>query len=238
MGKLWDDCYRAGFGNLRYPDEAIAQTIHHLGLRGWALDVGCGSGRHVRMLDEMGFTVWGIDGSPEAVELAKPSMASPDVVAVTESEFPPILFGDGEFDLVLCANVLEHNMAPTREGIVGEIHRVLKPGGTLVSRESRYNGNPPDGAGEIVEDFTWERKGDTILHLFQQAELAELMTRGGFPREGVRMGFLEGWFPWIPWRGLSQFYAVVTKEELAFTVTANDSLSAYADVWQELEGIQ
>ena len=41
-----------------------------------------------------------------------------------------IPFPDGHFDALLCTEVLEHAVAP--EALIAEMHRVLRPGGSLV----------------------------------------------------------------------------------------------------------
>ena len=51
----------------------------------------------------------------------------PDVVEFDGTVIP---FPDNHFDAVMCTEVLEHAMAP--EALIAEMHRVLKPGGSLV----------------------------------------------------------------------------------------------------------
>jgi len=48
----------------------------------------------------------------------------------------PLPFGDGEFDFVLASHVLEHIVSYLP--LIREIHRVLKPGGTLVAKVPEF----------------------------------------------------------------------------------------------------
>jgi ubiquinone/menaquinone biosynthesis C-methylase UbiE len=41
-------------------------------------------------------------------------------------------FPDASFDVVVCAEVLEHIPAPDREPALGEMLRVLRPGGRMI----------------------------------------------------------------------------------------------------------
>lgn len=53
---------------------------------------------------------------------------TPLVDVVARAELLPL--GDARFDLVICTQVLEYVSQPSM--VLGEIHRVLKPGGTLL----------------------------------------------------------------------------------------------------------
>ena len=75
------------------------------------LDVGCGNKPYARWLTN-------------AQEYPGPSV---DVVVQTGAPWP---FVNDSFDAVLCTQVLEH--VADLEHFVGQIHRVLKPGVTLV----------------------------------------------------------------------------------------------------------
>ena len=96
------------------------------------LDVGCGNGAQtVRFLDRFR-TVVGLDVVPahldefgRALRGFEPANCSP--VLYDGVRMP---FGAGEFDTVVSIETLEH--AADERGLLGEIHRVLRPGGTLV----------------------------------------------------------------------------------------------------------
>jgi SAM-dependent methyltransferase len=53
----------------------------------------------------------------------------PDTRLVELEPDAPLPFGDGEFDLVLCAETIEH--VRDVQLLLSEIRRVLRPGGTL-----------------------------------------------------------------------------------------------------------
>lgn len=94
-----------------------------------------------------------------------PEFASEHVLIRDISEGIP--FPDGTFDNVFCIEVLEH--VPNPFQAMGEIHRVLKPGGVLlVSVPNPYHFKElvwnllriPDRQGHI---YNWTRQGMTAL---------------------------------------------------------------------------
>lgn len=103
----------------------------HPGLLGKrVLDVGCGPGYWNRRLGAMDLDYYGVDISPNSVALAKKSrkhFGLKGSIEVGNAEALP--FADGFFDHVLSEGVIHHT--PDTQKCVDEIHRVLKPGGTV-----------------------------------------------------------------------------------------------------------
>ncbi len=88
---------------------------------------GCGVGMYVRALRPFAHRVAGIDIEMEHLAIARDNVAAA-TVAQAMCELLP--YADNQFDLVLSHEVLEH-VADDRLA-VGEIVRVLKPGGRAV----------------------------------------------------------------------------------------------------------
>lgn len=137
------------------------------------LDIGARDGG-LRAFLPAGVTYQGIDIAPE--------FARADVLIQDISKGIP--FPDGSYDFVFCIEVLEH--VPNPFGTLGEIHRVLKPGGVLVlSVPNPYHVKEiiwnllriPDRQGHIygwtrqtmarlgeMNGFRLDRTGGTYLH--------------------------------------------------------------------------
>jgi SAM-dependent methyltransferase len=97
------------------------------------LDAGCGTGGFLAWAGGLGtFThLAGVDISVEAVELARRAAPDADVRVAPLESLP---FDDGEFDLALSHDVLQHiPEAGVRAGL-GELRRVIRPTGTLLVR--------------------------------------------------------------------------------------------------------
>jgi len=96
------------------------------------LDVGCGSGRDLATLASLGHDCFGIDGTPEFVELAQ--KLHPELGGrITHGTLPnsEIPFGGG-FDGVLCSAVLMHLPADQLELSAAFIRNCLKEPGRLL----------------------------------------------------------------------------------------------------------
>jgi SAM-dependent methyltransferase len=91
------------------------------------LEVGGGEGELAeRIRDELGAEVIAIDQSERMVEIQRSKGIDARVGDVEE-----LPFADGEFDVVVAAWMLYH--VPDLDRALGEIARVLKPGGRLVA---------------------------------------------------------------------------------------------------------
>lgn len=103
------------------------------------LDAGCGSGRNVHYLLREGFDVYGVDENPRAVaaivELATDLGRPLKEGQARQASLDELPFDAGHFDVVICSAVL-HFARDDRhfEGMVGELFRVLRPGGLFFSR--------------------------------------------------------------------------------------------------------
>lgn len=99
---------------------------------GRILDIGCGSGRDLAELARQGFQPYGMDGTPELVQLAQdlhPELKGKVVQGLLPNSAVP--FG-GNFDGVLCSAVLMHIEPVDLPAVVEFIRDCMKPGGQLL----------------------------------------------------------------------------------------------------------
>ena len=105
--------------------EHLRSFVRSLGHADSALDLGCGDGRLTVELDAGELTA--ADVSPVALDRARRRL--PDA-RLAELEPDGVLpFVDGSFDLVLCAETIEH--VRDVQLMLSEARRVLRSGGTL-----------------------------------------------------------------------------------------------------------
>jgi ubiquinone/menaquinone biosynthesis C-methylase UbiE len=94
------------------------------------LDVGCGRGFYLHVLTQLDFVseIRGVDVNEGYLQLARRATADPRV-RVERAVIEDLPFPDDYFDFVICSEVLEH--LPNPQAGLGEIRRVLRPGGAL-----------------------------------------------------------------------------------------------------------
>jgi len=133
------------------PPDHLRDFVRSLGHAVRVLDLGCGDGRLTAELDADELTA--ADVSRVALERARRRLPEATRVAELEPD-APLPFGDGAFDLVLCAETIEH--VRDVQVLLSEVRRVLKRGGTLAltTPASRPLMRPPDPLSPHLRFFT------------------------------------------------------------------------------------
>ena len=160
-----------------------------LGAGSRVLDVGCGSGRHVTAAYRLPrAVVVGLDPAPAELRTARERLRLHDRLgahgggcwSLCAADGLHLPFGEERFDLVICAEVLEHVSSPKRA--VSELLRVLKPGGHLVVSVPRRW--PERICWTLSPDYAGAPGGH--IRIFAQSELAGLLERAGASRWRTR----------------------------------------------------
>ena len=133
----------------------VFQLKENLKLEPWmrVLDVGCGAGSALRILDErvhFEAAPVGVDFSAAVLRRArKPGVeGQPQFVQGAATGLP---FRDGAFDLVMSGYLVKHLSDDEVQRFVREVRRVLAPGGLAILWDYAPTGNPRlDGWNEAV----------------------------------------------------------------------------------------
>jgi SAM-dependent methyltransferase len=107
------------------PPAHLVRFVEGLGRSAAALDLGCGDGRLSTWLGADRLVL--ADVSDVALERARRRL--PGVEAVPLTPDAPLPLPDNAFDVVLCAETVEH--VRDVQLLLSEVRRVLKPGGRL-----------------------------------------------------------------------------------------------------------
>jgi len=97
--------------------------------RGRIFDVGCGTGKMLRMIDG-DYEKHGVDISPSLIDFAKSKDKSSRYEVVDSNQLP---YENNYFDLVMSHSLLHHLQDPRQT--ISEIERVAKPSGAILVRD-------------------------------------------------------------------------------------------------------
>jgi len=113
---------------------------------GRLLDVGCGTGRFLREVktNYPRLDVTGLDLSTHYLAVARDELRPWSRARLVVGAAEAMPFADGQFDAVTCIYLFHELPRDVRRAVVGEIRRVLKPGGMLVFVDSLQPGDEPD----------------------------------------------------------------------------------------------
>src|SRR5947209_4674252 len=149
------------------------------------LDAGCGDGRYLAALaGALPARRAGCDISERILETAGQRVEAD----LRQANLEALPFDDGEFDVVLCSQVIEHVLDPGLA--VAELGRVLRPGGALViSTDNARNYvtrtlNAPRTAAVAALRLRGARgRIESPATPFTRATFRELLENGGFTVE-------------------------------------------------------
>jgi SAM-dependent methyltransferase len=155
---------------------------------GRVLEVGCGLGHLLNWLEDR-YTVYGTDINRWALQEARKNVPLGNFALLSAEDLRPFL--PGSFQIVIAKHVVEH--LPNPERAIGEISRVLAPGGLLVLATPNL-----DSPMRAIKKDRWIGYQDpTHINLRPPAEWLALLRAAGLrPRKVFSDGFWDA--PYLP----------------------------------------
>ena len=146
------------------------------------LDVGCGTGTDLENLFARygkNVELYGAEPSEDMLKQMRREVVESPNVHLTNATATKLPYADNFFDYVTCSLVLHHVPDGDRQTALKEMHRALKPGGTVLIKEW---GQPRSTLGRFIARF-WRNHayvGKSIAH-----DLQSSLRQAGFKRVEV-----------------------------------------------------
>lgn len=172
--KIWEKHYTRKKARLQYPDETVVRYFTKykaINPKAVVLDLGTGSGRHLKFLKKTGFQAYGCDYAITALRGLFP------VVQAKAYELP---FLDNFFDVVLCWGVVHYLEKDQVELLFREVYRILKTGGTFLltirAKEDTHLAKQVK-EGDLVGSTVWlysRKEAEKLFFLFSKLKYGYL----------------------------------------------------------------
>ena len=178
IADTYDQRYEEAYGL-----EGIAAALKDLARNRGAesiLEVGCGTGHWLNILQTVFSRVYGMDLSFGMLQKASKRNGAYHLIQGDVNRLP---FSDNTFDMVFCVNALHHFHDPS--GFVNNTHRLLKRGGTLAV----IGMNPHDGRDRWFLYDYFPGTYETDLGRYPSVgAIADWMIEAGFEKVTSRVG--------------------------------------------------
>jgi SAM-dependent methyltransferase len=188
---LWNKFYQDKQYTPWWPSDGVVRFVARCLKRGIrierALDLGCGSGRHLWLLENMSamlglehsIQAHGLDISAQALELARSWQADRFPGATLRHyDGNAIPYANDQFDMVLSYGVFDHMPFESAVALSREMLRVMRPGavgclGIHSSRDGAFGKGQPAGRNEFLLSGDCEK--GILQHYFDEDELRSLL---------------------------------------------------------------
>lgn len=155
-------------GTIAYQDSIPYKTDGRL------LDIGCGNGKFLLSMQQLGWQTQGVEFNSSAVQICRDSGLD-----IFQGELASAAFPDNHLDVVTARHLIEHVADPTL--FIKEIFRILKPGGimVLITPNSQALGRGWFGTNWYANEVPRH------LYLFNPKNLRLLTAQTGFQEQSM-----------------------------------------------------
>ena len=125
----FEDRFRGNTDELRASQERYLKLFPPSSVSGQIIDIGCGRGEMLSILQQAGHEVMGVDSDPDMIEACNsrglPAVVDDGIQYLSRVE-------DDSLKGIFCAQVVEHLITPELERLILLAQEKLQPGGVLV----------------------------------------------------------------------------------------------------------
>ncbi|MFL5432975.1 MAG: class I SAM-dependent methyltransferase [Myxococcales bacterium] len=154
------------------------------------LDVACGTGHLLRMLGKAlpEARLFGLDLSPQYIARARETLPREMDVSLVCDDAEKLPFVDGHFDAATNLYLLHEVPRDVRARVLGEMFRVVRPGGLAVVADSLQFRDAPELTREL-RAFP-ERFHEPYYEEYAGQDLGEMVSSAGFTVRETSLAFL------------------------------------------------
>jgi ubiquinone/menaquinone biosynthesis C-methylase UbiE len=160
------------------------------------LDVGCGTGNLLRTTGKQhpGTELVGLDPDPKALARARRKTRRAGLNVRLDHGFAQDLpYPDSSVDRVFSSLMLHHLDTPSKDALLAEIRRVLRPDGLLLLADAVLDehGHRHRPGGHRMREHLLDNVGDAVSHRIASAGFTVEPTRTMALRIGGRIGIVR-----------------------------------------------
>jgi SAM-dependent methyltransferase len=141
------------------------------GQEGLIVDVGCGSGNYLKMLQGLGWKVQGVEPSADAAAIARNKG-----IPVFHGTLEQAKLAEASAEYIILSHVIEH--VPDPAAVIDECFRVLKPEGKLII----YTPNSASFGHKVFGESYYHLDPPRHLFLFSLQSLSKLCKKSRFKK--------------------------------------------------------
>lgn len=158
--------------------EYAREVAEHVRDRGSILEVAPGPGYLAIELAKLGdYKVTGLDISKDFVEIARKNAEEAGVnVEFRQGNVADMPFPDGAFDFIICTAAFKNFKEPV--SALGQMHRVLKPGGTALIVDMDRN-----VSSRQIDNYTESTGARGMNKLFMKLMFKYFLRNGAYTRD-------------------------------------------------------
>lgn len=150
---------------------------------GRLLELGCGDGKRLLFLREMGWQVEGQEVDPDLIKSLRRDLD----VKIHEGDLLQLSLDADCYDAVIMNHVIEHLYEPL--SVLRECWRILKPGGRLVAVTPNAL-----SLGHLLYRKSWRGlEPPRHINVFNPRSLSVLAAESGFSKHSVKTVTVNGW---------------------------------------------
>src|SRR4051812_22748317 len=154
------------------------------------LDVACGTGHLLRFLGKAlpDARLYGLDLSPQYIARARETLPRNMEVSLVCDDAEKLPFVDAHFDAATNLYLLHEVPRDVRTRVLGEMHRVVRPGGLAVVADSLQFRDAPELTREL-RAFP-ERFHEPYYEEYAAQDIGEMVSSAGFSVRETSLAFL------------------------------------------------